>query len=195
MPEAPSGEDGMTFYEQHRDFVEELERIAPEGVRIEWSGDTLIMQAPPSNIHQLNVAQVRRQFEQHAPDGYLPSERSEIVSPDSSKGRAPDLTYLPPAVLSEPGNKAPAEEALIAVEIVSPSNPGNDWMDKLHDYAVMRIPLYLIVDPRQQTVTLFSAPDHDRYHTRSDRKFGDAIGIPEPFGFTLGLAELVPYTD
>ncbi|WP_369183114.1 hypothetical protein [Streptomyces sp. Y1] len=54
----------MTFYEQHRDFIEELERIAPDGVRIEWSGDTLIVQASPSNIHQLNVAQVRRQFEQ-----------------------------------------------------------------------------------------------------------------------------------
>ncbi|MFI6844955.1 Uma2 family endonuclease [Kitasatospora sp. NBC_00085] len=185
----------MTFYEQHRDFVEELERIAPEGVRIEWSGDTLIMQASPSNIHQLNVAQVRRQFEQHAPDGYLPSERSEIVSPDVSMGREPDLTYLPVDVLSRPGNQAPAEEALIAVEIVSPSNPGNDWMDKLHDYAVMRIPLYLIVDPRQQTVTLFSEPNHDRYHTRSDRKFGDAIGIPEPFGFSLSLSKLVPYKD
>ncbi|CAN3982878.1 Uma2 family endonuclease [Kitasatospora purpeofusca] len=185
----------MSFYEQHRDFIEELERIAPEGVRIEWSGDTLTMQASPSNIHQLNIAQVRRQFERHAPDGYLPSERSEIVSPDVSKGREPDLTYLPVEVLSEPGNRAPAAEALIAVEIVSPSNPGNDWMDKLHDYAVMRIPLYLIVDPRERTVTLFSEPDHDRYHTRTDRKFGDGIGIPEPFGFTLDLAVLVPYRD
>ncbi|MFF2662592.1 Uma2 family endonuclease [Kitasatospora sp. NPDC058032] len=183
----------MSFYEQHRDFIEELERIAPEGVRIEWSGDTLIMQASPSNIHQLNIAQVRRQFERHAPDGYLPSERSEIVSPDVSKGREPDLTYLPVEVLSESGNRAPAAEALIAVEVVSPSNPGNDWMDKLHDYAVMRIPLYLIVDPREQTVTLFSEPDHDRYHTRSDRKFGDEIHIPEPFGFVLSLEALVPY--
>lgn len=153
------------------------------------------MQAPPSGIHQLNLAQVRRQFEQHAPDGYLPSERSQIVSPDVSKGREPDLTYLPVEVLSEPGNKAPAAEALIAVEVVPPSNPGNDRMDKLHDYAVMRIPLYLIVDPRQQMVTLFSDPNHDRYHTRSDRKFGDAIGIPEPFGFTLSLSKLVPYKD
>ncbi|WP_052708927.1 Uma2 family endonuclease [Streptomyces sp. NRRL S-495] len=66
---------------------------------------------------------------------------------------------------------------------------------KLHDYAVMRIPLYLIVDPRERTVTLFSEPDHDRYHTRTDRKFGDGIGIPEPFGFMLDLAVLVPYKD
>ncbi|WP_380285317.1 Uma2 family endonuclease [Kitasatospora purpeofusca] len=185
----------MSFYERHRDFIEELERIAPDGVRIEWSGDVLIMQASPPNVHQLNLALLRGQFERHAPDGCLPSERTRIVSPDVSKGREPDLTYLPVDVLSGPGNRVPAAEALIVVEIVSPSNPGNDWMDKLHDYAVMRIPLYLIVDPRDRTVTLFSEPDHDRYHTRSDRRFGDEIHIPEPFGFTLGLAALVAYKD
>ncbi|WP_328955069.1 Uma2 family endonuclease [Kitasatospora purpeofusca] len=185
----------MSFYERHRDFVEELERIAPEGVRIEWSGDVLVMQASPPDIHRLDVELLRGQFERHAPEGYLPGDRTRIVSPDVSKGREPDLTYLPVEVLSEPGNRAPAAEALIAVEVVSPSNPGNDWMDKLHDYAVMRIPLYLIVDPRERTVTLFSEPDHDRYHTRTDRKFGDGIGIPEPFGFTLDLAVLVPYRD
>ncbi|MFJ4091899.1 Uma2 family endonuclease [Kitasatospora sp. NPDC089913] len=185
----------MGFYEQHRSFVEELERTAPDGVRIEWSGDALVVQAAPSNLHQLNLAQVRRQFEQHEPEGYVPTERAVIVAPDGSAGRGPDLTYLPVEVLSAPGNRAPAAEALIAVEVVSPSSPGNDWMDKLHDYAVMRIPLYLIVDPRERTVTLFSEPDHDRYHTRSDRKFGEGICIPEPFGFTLGLAALVPYED
>ncbi|MFF7457814.1 hypothetical protein [Kitasatospora sp. NPDC008115] len=46
----------MSFHEQHRDFIEELERIAPEGVRIGWSGDTLTVQASPSNIHRLNIA-------------------------------------------------------------------------------------------------------------------------------------------
>ncbi|MGY0463764.1 Uma2 family endonuclease [Kitasatospora sp. cg17-2] len=185
----------MSFYERHRDFVEELERIAPEGVRVEWSGDVLVMQASPPDAHRLDVAVLRGQFERHVPEGYVPRERTRIVSPDVSKGREPDLTYLPVEVLSEPGNRAPAAEALIAVEIVSPSNPGNDWMDKLHDYAVMRIPLYLIVDPRERTVTLFSEPGHDRYHTRTDREFGDGIGIPEPFGFTLDLAVLVPYRD
>lgn len=185
----------MSFYEQHRDFVEELQRTAPEGVRIEWSDDTLIMRAAPSSIHQLNIGLVQRQFEQHAPAGYLFSNNSALASPDVSKERTPDLTYLPVAVLAREGNSVAADEAVIAVEVVSKSNPGNDWMDKLRDYAMMRIPLYLIIDPRQQTVTLFSEPNRDRYHTRSDRKFGDRIRIPEPFGFELDLAGLVPYAD
>ncbi|MFF7589928.1 hypothetical protein ACFZCK_20805 [Kitasatospora purpeofusca] len=45
----------MSFYERHRDFVEELERIAPEGGRIEWSGDTRVMQSSPPDVHRLDV--------------------------------------------------------------------------------------------------------------------------------------------
>ncbi|WP_329579702.1 Uma2 family endonuclease [Kitasatospora sp. NBC_01250] len=173
----------MGFYEKHRHFVEDLQRTAPEGVRIEWSGDTLIIQAAPSSIHQRNVGLVQRQFEQHAPAGYLFGNDSAVASSDMAMARVPDLSCLA------------ADEAVIAVEVVSKSNPGNDRMDKLRDYAVMRIPLYLIIDPRQQTVTLFSEPNHDEYHTRSDRKFGDRIRIPEPFGFELELDTLVPYGD
>ncbi|MFF8772896.1 hypothetical protein [Kitasatospora sp. NPDC015120] len=38
-------------------------------------------------------------------------------------------------------------------------------------------------------------PGRDRDHTRSDRKSGDEIHVPEPFGFALSPAALVPYKD
>ncbi|MFD7452001.1 Uma2 family endonuclease [Kitasatospora sp. NPDC059827] len=185
----------MSFYERYRDFVEEVLRTAPDGVRVEWSGDTLIMQAAPSNIHQLDLGLVQRQFERHAPNGYMFSGNSALTTPDMTKERSPDLTCLPIASLAREGNTTPAEEALVAVEVVSPSNAGNDWVDKLRDYAVMRVPLYLIIDPREGTVTLFSEPNHDRYHVRHDRKFGDSMRVPEPFDFELDLSGLVRYPD
>ena len=80
-------------------------------------------------------------------------------------------------------------------EIVSPSNPDNDWNGKVRDYPRMGFPLYLIVDPRQKTVTLFSEPNRDQYNTRSEREFGETIHIPEPFDFDLDLSRLVPYRD
>lgn len=183
----------MSFYERHREFVEEVLRTAPDGVRVEWSGDTLIMQAAPPNIHQLSIMLVQRQFERHVPDDYGFSGNSALTTPDVTKERSLDLTYLPIASFAREGNTTPAEEALIAVEVVSPSNAGNDWVDKLRDYAVMGIPLYLIIDPREGTVTLFSEPNHDRYHARHDRKFGDSMRIPEPFDFDLDLSGLVRY--
>jgi Uma2 family endonuclease len=110
------------------------------------------------------------------------------------KSRNPDLTYLPAEVLETTDNRVPAEAAAIAVELVSPSNPENDWVGKVRDYPVMGIPLYLVVDARLKTVTLFSLPDSRKYHCREDADFGATLRIPDPFGFDLDTAMLLPYS-
>ncbi|MEY9844660.1 Uma2 family endonuclease [Streptacidiphilus sp. BW17] len=183
----------MSFYEQHRDLIEEIQRLAPPGMKVEWSGDTLIMQALPKGIHQGNLRKIREQFDANRPGDSVPNEGAELVSPNVGKGRVPDLTYLPEETEESEANSFPAYMALIAIEIASPSNSGNDWMDKLHDYAVMGIPLYLLVDAKQKTVTLFSEPNQLKYHARVDHAFGEKIRIPEPFGFELDLSRLVAY--
>ncbi|MFF1792433.1 Uma2 family endonuclease [Kitasatospora sp. NPDC058243] len=86
----------------------------------------------------------------------------------------------------------PAELAAIAVELVSPSNPENDWVGKVRDYPLMGIPLYLLVDAREKTVTLFSRPDGARYHRREDIAFGETMRVPAPFGFELVTGDLLP---
>ncbi|QKW08524.1 Uma2 family endonuclease [Streptomyces sp. NA04227] len=183
-----------SFYERHRDLIEEVQRLTPLGFRVEWSGDTIIMQAQPSGIHQGNVRKIREQFDAHRPARTVPNEGAELTSPTIDKGRVPDLCYLPEETELSGENSFPADLAFIVIELVSPTNPENDWVGKLRDYAAMHIPLYLIVDSRDSTVTLFSDPDHDRYQTRTDRKFGDSIRIPEPFGFELDLSSLNPYS-
>ncbi|CAN3981662.1 hypothetical protein KPATCC21470_4335 [Kitasatospora purpeofusca] len=66
-------------------------------------------------------------------------------------------------------------------------------MGKVRDYPLMGIPLYLLVDARQKTVTLFSRPDGTKYHRRKGIGFGETLHIPEPFGFDLVTADLLPY--
>ncbi|MBT2398720.1 Uma2 family endonuclease [Streptomyces sp. ISL-100] len=178
---------------EHFALLQEARRAFPEGFKVEISGDTLIAQASPSIQHQRNLFHVRRQFDAHRPEGYMPTENSDLASPRIGKVRNPDLTYVPDDTADLPEHDIPAEVALIAVEIVSPSNPENDWAAKLRDYPVMGIPLYLIIDARESTVTLFSDANHDKYHTRTDRKFGETIHIPEPFDFDLDLGRLNPY--
>ncbi|WP_084712973.1 Uma2 family endonuclease [Streptacidiphilus rugosus] len=90
-------------------------------------------------------------------------------------------------------NTTPADLALIAVEVVSPSNPENDWTGKLRDYPLMGIPLYLIVDAQQKTATLFQEIDGNRYRMREDADFGQKIHVPAPFNFALDTSELLPY--
>nr|WP_257019673.1 hypothetical protein [Streptomyces sp. TLI_235] len=39
----------------HLALIEEVRRIAPENVKVEFSGEVIIMQAAPSAIHQRNL--------------------------------------------------------------------------------------------------------------------------------------------
>ncbi|UWE13040.1 Uma2 family endonuclease [Actinacidiphila bryophytorum] len=174
-------------------LLDAARRSLPDGFKAELSGDTIVMTVGPSGIHQRNLLVVRRQFDAHSPSDLVPSENTDLVSPGVGKSRNPDLTYLPAAVLETTDNQVPAETAAIAVELVSPSNPENDWVGKVRDYPVMGIPLYLVVDARLKTVTLFSRPDGGKYHRREDADFGESLNIPQPFGFDLDTATLLPY--
>ncbi|MEV4559138.1 Uma2 family endonuclease [Kitasatospora sp. NPDC049285] len=178
---------------EHFALLDEARRSLPDGFKVEISGDTIVMMVSPSGIHQRNLLLVRRQFDRHAPVDLLPSENTDLVSPNVGKSRNPDLTYLPSKALETSDNQVPSEFAAVAVELVSPSNPENDWVGKVRDYPLMGIPLYLLVDARQKTVTLFSRPDGTRYHRREDIEFGETLRIPEPFDFDLITSDLLPY--
>ncbi|MGW2369524.1 Uma2 family endonuclease [Streptomyces sp. NPDC001667] len=174
-------------------LLEEARRALPEGFKAELSGDLLVVQAPPSAAHQLNLSKIRRQFDAHTPTGYIDTGNTDLASPRTAKVRNPDLTYLPEEAMATTDSSVAAELALIAVEVVSPSNPENDWVGKLRDYPLMGIPLYLVVDARQKTVTLFSEVENGRYRLREDADFGETVHIPEPFGFILDTSGLRPY--
>ena len=178
---------------RRRELLERARGIADSNVKVEFSGDTVIIQASPSAIHQRNLYTVARQFDAHLPEGYLPSQNTDLESPAVGKLRNPDLTCLPEEAMNTTDSALPAELALIAVEIVSPSNPENDWEGKVRDYPLMAIPLYLLVDARQKTVTLLSEPENGRYRRREEAAFGERVHIPEPFAFTLETAALLPY--
>ncbi|MFC5720145.1 Uma2 family endonuclease [Streptomyces gamaensis] len=178
---------------RHFELLEAARRALPEGFKTELSGDIIVMQASPSAMHQLNLSKVRQQFDAHVPPGYIDSGNTDLESPQTAKVRNPDLTYLPEEAMATTESSVPAELALIAVEIVSPSNPENDWVGKLRDYPLMGIPLYLIVDARQKVVTLFNEPENGRYRLREDAAFGETVHIPEPFGFALDTGVFRPY--
>ncbi|MFI9788241.1 Uma2 family endonuclease [Kitasatospora sp. NPDC051984] len=180
--------------ERHAQVLEYAQSLTPPaGWKIEVSGDEIIMMAGPSVIHQRNLFIVREQFDARRPTGLMPSENTDLASPSVGKLRNPDLTYIPVSVVELGGNEVPAELAAIAVEIVSVSNPENDLVGKVRDYPLMQIPLYLVIDPREGTVVLFSDPVGGAYRQRWTGEFGDVVPIPAPFDFGLMTAGLVRY--
>jgi Uma2 family endonuclease len=74
----------------------------------------------------------------------------------------PDLS-----IFDRPAREVVADDSIfpvIVIEIVSPSNPANDYVAKVEAYAFLGIPEYCIVDPRNQAVTyLHLDPETGRY--------------------------------
>jgi Uma2 family endonuclease len=79
---------------------------------------------------------------------------------------------------------------LAVVEVISPSNPNNDCIEKLADYPAMGIDHCLIVDPRTGTVEVHSEPRKGRYTRKDPYVYGDSV----PFGpWTVETADFRRY--
>mgnify|MGYP001252445667 CR=1 FL=1 len=108
-----------------------------------------------------------------------------VELPATSDRGKPDL-YVCPADESAYGRwLTPAEDVLLAVEVVSPSSRHDDYETKRDAYARSEIPLYLIVDPREARVTLHAGPGPDGYSRMTTVPIGDKLDLPEPFGITV----------
>ncbi|MGA4841263.1 Uma2 family endonuclease [Streptomyces sp. G45] len=73
-----------------------------------------------------------------------------------------------------------APDVSVAVEVVPPSGPGSDHVTKLRDYPRMGVPVCVVVDPRDGTVTVHSGPGtasgEPRYAGTPQRyAFGDTV--------------------
>ncbi|MEU5901066.1 MULTISPECIES: Uma2 family endonuclease [Streptomyces] len=172
-------------YARMRAIAEELGAYAErlEGswnVEIGPSGPILAMMCP-SKRHEGTVRRIRDQLNKQLPathPGYVCENGPEIEHPSIGRMRRPDAVVIPEAVLDEDGLAVDATNVLAVVEIVSPSNPDNDYGEKLSEYPAMGIGHYLIVDPRTGTIEVHSEPCAGRYRSKEPYIFGDAV----PFG-------------
>ncbi|MFF1378449.1 Uma2 family endonuclease [Streptomyces sp. NPDC058308] len=135
----------------------------------------------PSNAHGEIVMEVGFQIRSQDRDAVALVE-NRVHRPDLGLCRTADLLVLTREVRDQQeeefGTLGP--DASVAVEVVSPSNPKNDHITKLRDYPRMGVPVYVIIDPRDGTITVHSGPDTSggvpRYADTPLRyKFGDTV--------------------
>ncbi|MFP3988133.1 Uma2 family endonuclease [Streptomyces sp. E11-3] len=184
-------------YAKMRAIAEDLSAYAErlEGswsVEIGPSGPFLAMMCP-SKRHEGTVRRIRNQLNDQLSathPGYICENGPEIEHPSIGRMRRPDAVVIPEAVLDEEGLTVDATQVLAVIEIVSPSNPNNDYGEKLSEYPAMGIGHYLIVDPRTGTIEVHSEPCRDRYARKDPYIFGDAV----PFGpWTVETADFRRY--
>lgn len=184
-PHTPARYSRDMEYAKMRAIAEELMVYAEhlEGswkVEIGPSGPFLAMMSP-SKRHEGTVRRIRDQLNAQLPathPGYICENGPEIEHPSIGRMRRPDAVVIPEEVLDEEGLTVDATQVLAVIEIVSPSNPDNDYGEKLTEYPAMGIAHYMIVDPRTGTIEVHSEPCKGRYSRKDPYIFGDKV----PFG-------------
>ncbi|MFC5956540.1 Uma2 family endonuclease [Streptomyces pratens] len=184
-------------YARMRAIAEDLGAYAErlEGawsVEIGPSGPILAMMRP-SKRHEGTIRRICKQLDAQllsTHPGHICASGPEIEHPAIGRMRRPNAVVIPEATLDEEGLAVDATQALAVVEIVSPSNPSNDYAEKLADYPAMGIPYYMIVDPRTGTIQVHSDLCKGRYSNKEPYIFGDSV----PFGpWTVETSEFRRY--
>ncbi|MET7378206.1 Uma2 family endonuclease [Streptomyces sp. NPDC005526] len=169
------------------------ETDAPEGCKVEIIEGIVTVAPPPSNAHNDIADLVQRELYQVIPRSWGIYQTLGTAVPSRDGLYIPDIAVAPKEALrSEPRGYVLAAAAELVVEITSKSNASHDRIKKAAGYAQAGVPFYLLVDnfaPGGPTITLYGEPQGDVYRVLQAGKFGDAIALPEPFGFELDTSE------
>ncbi|MDQ0992085.1 Uma2 family endonuclease [Streptomyces sp. V3I7] len=176
---------------------EELERHAPETVWLEFINGKVVVKPMPDGNHSEIVAWLQKYCMQHRPDVWLHAERG-LKTERYRKGRArADGVLVPWGALKGHGEWSDTDKALMAVEVTSWDTDAaqRDRVDKPDGYAAAGIPVYVLVDRVDCTVTVFSHPEGGRYRQQVNKPFGAALEIPDPVNITLDTEPLKEFVD
>ncbi len=163
-------------YARLREIADQLPQT-PGIAAIEIAQGQIVMMMSPVKRHELAVLRISRQLNEQLPKthpGYIAYAGADLEDVGLGRLRRPDLMVFPEETLEGEGPAVIPQQALLVVEIVSKSNPVNDYQDKVRDYAAMGIPLYLLVDPRDGTGIVHSQPG---YTAREKFAFGDTVTV------------------
>lgn len=163
-------------YSALRRVAESLPELPGAG-KVEIGDDGVVVMMAPYKRHELAVLRLCRQLTPQVArthPGYVAHGGADLEDPGLGRLRCPDIMVFPESSLEDPELALQPDEVLLVVEIVSRSNPENDYRDKVADYAAMGIPHYVIVDPRDGTGIVHS---HPGYRQRTPFVFGDTVAV------------------
>ncbi|MGW2178999.1 Uma2 family endonuclease [Streptomyces sp. NPDC001732] len=164
------------------------ETDAPEGCKVEIIEEIVTVAPPPSNDHNTTAELLQRRLYSVIPEDRGIYQTLGVSVPGRSGLYIPDLVVVPRAVATGPGNRVPAEEARLVVEITSKANANHDRVGKVRGCAKAGVELFLLLDPwhsGRPTATLYGEPEGGTYRVLDTVEYGEKLTLPEPFGLVL----------
>ncbi|MGW7260010.1 Uma2 family endonuclease [Streptomyces sp. NPDC054834] len=182
-------------YHAMRDFVQSVEDTLPGKFEITKEGLVHDMMSPVKQ-HELTALHLRKRLEKVMPEELVAhTGEPDVEDEPEAILRHPDVMVIAMADMEGGGSFDP-RTLIAAIEIVSRSNPDNDWVGKVRDYPLMGIPVYAVFDPRTGSGAVFTdihpAPGGPRYATRKDFFYGEDVTIGD---WTISTDGLPRYQD
>lgn len=164
------------------DLVREMaERIdVPEGFEVEILGGRIHVSAAPSPKHVVIATEVMEQLFRQLPKVLRSTIGGVAIAPDLDTGdfTVPDLVVASKKALATSRSMLLVEDIELVMEVVSKSNAKKDIEFLPDEYALWRIPTYLLIDPRTGDIVVHSEPLTGVYRVRTAFRFGDVVEIP-----------------
>ncbi|RPK85652.1 hypothetical protein EES46_22265 [Streptomyces sp. ADI98-10] len=162
----------------------------PEGFRAELIEGEIVVTPPPDGDHEdyigLIVDQVARRARTRMQFSGNKGLKLRSGGGCPKNHAIPDGTFAPLELRLFRGAESwmPCEGVALVVEVTS-TKPQADREAKRRCYARGGIPLYLLIDRDESSVTLFSDPENDDYRQVLTIPYGKPLPLPEPFAFDL----------
>ena len=141
-------------------------------------GEVIVCAAARAGRHAKIVLAVRRAFARRGIDNLF--ENTTLLVEHDEAEYVPDLALWPEHLIDGDSWEFPAAECSFALEVVSGDRPGRRQRDyqKASGYARGTVSVFLLIDPIQETCTLFTEPKAGEYSVRQIVKFGEPLSIP-----------------
>lgn len=161
-----------------RELLHRLDGTLPGRLEITWEGITCDA-TTPNAPHELTVLRIRRLLEQAIPNGLVAYTGMPDVEDEPNQIlRRPDIMVIAEADMEGEGAFDP-RTLLAAIEVVSHSNPDNDWVGKMRDYPLLGISAYVIFDPRTGTGAVMTDIHPTPEGTRKDFVYGETVTVAD----------------
>ncbi|WP_405928406.1 Uma2 family endonuclease [Streptomyces griseus] len=162
----------------------------PEGFRAELIDGEIVVRPLPDGDHEdyigLIVDQVTRRARTRMQFSGNKGLKLRSGGGCPKNHAIPDGTFAPLELRLFRGADPwmPCEGVALVVEVTT-TKPQADREAKRRCYARGGIPLYLLIDRDDSSVTLFSDPENDDYRQLLTTPYGKPLPLPEPFAFDL----------
>lgn len=170
----------------------------PDGYRVEIINGSITVSPTPTVRHADIVTEVHESLLEVGlrAKGLRALQMITLEIAKTGDRYVPDLVVMPTALArgkewDGPSWIRPAEEVELVVEVVSPSSAHHDWTNKAKGYAQAGVPLYLVIDPKQDEVALFRQPEGDEYQEVTRALRSGSVRLPKPFDLHLEATDLL----